>query len=97
MDAKTYNKRLDSSISRFRYPSEHFLLIGHGRMIDERSVIQVENGQYIGFGYFDPVITGSDNDAIRAAVRPYYNNPDVRRIILTYLRKNGKRLTVINY
>jgi DNA polymerase-3 subunit epsilon len=97
LDAKTYNKRLNASIARFRYPSDNFLLIGHGRMIDERSVIQVENGQYIGFGYFDPVITGSDHDAIRSAVKPYHNNPDIRRIILTYLRKNGKRLTVIKY
>lgn len=97
LPVKAYNKRVESAISRFKYPSDNFLLIGHGRAIEERSVIQVENGQYIGYGFFDPVITGSDNHAIRAAVKPYRNNQDVRRIILGYLRKNGKRLTVVNY
>ena len=97
LKSRAYNKKVDAAISRFRYPTDNFLLVGHGRMIHERSVVQIKDGQYVGFGFFDPVITGSDVEAIKEAIKPYRNNPDIRRIILTYIRKNKKRLTMVSY
>jgi len=96
-DAKAYNKRVISSVSRYRFPHKNFLIIGHGRVLDERSVVQVENNNYVGFGFFDPVVTGSDLESIRSVVEPYRNNPDVSRIILSYMRKYRKRVTILEY
>ncbi|MCP4123166.1 MAG: GIY-YIG nuclease family protein [Bacteroidetes bacterium] len=96
-DAKAYNKRVDSSISRYRYPYSNFLIIGHGRVLDERSVVQIKDGNFVGFGFFDPVVTGSDMEAIVGNVNPYHNNPDVSRIILSYMRKYRKRVTILEY
>lgn len=97
IDAKTYNKRIRSAISRFQYPAKNFLLIGHGKNLDERSAIQIEDGKYMGFGFFDPSITGSDVEAIKLCIDPYRDNQDVSRIILTYMRKYRKRVTIVKY
>jgi len=48
-----YNNRTNKALSNFYYDNKNFLIIDKGRNSSERSVIQVEQGKYIGFGYLD--------------------------------------------
>ena len=91
------DKRVDASISKYRYPHSNFMIIGHGRLLHERSAVLIEDSCYVGFGFFDPVVTGSDVEAIKLSVKAYHNNPDVSRIILSYMRKYRKRVTILEY
>lgn len=90
-DAETYNALVNKAIKKYQYPYESFLIIGHGRIEGEKSVVMVEDNQYVGFGYFEPLMTGSDLNAIKSCVKPYRNNQNIKSIILSFIAKNKKR------
>jgi DNA polymerase-3 subunit epsilon len=91
-----YNARVREAIESFSFQNESFFIIGKGRHDDERSVVCVERGQYVGFGYFDPTILEITHQNLRDAIRPYPHNRDIQRIICAYLRTN-KSDKVIHY
>ncbi len=93
--ADEYNKRVEKAISRYVYPHENFMILGNGRIEDERSVILIKNHQYQGFGYFEPILTGSNLEAIQSCVDSYYDNQDVQRILLVFLKKNKKQANIL--
>ncbi len=94
---KTYNKKADKALKRFIYPEQNLLIIDVGRNIDERCVVQIENGVYKGFGYFEPELTSNNIQEIISCINPFHDNPDVKRIILNYYNKYKKRLDAIAY
>jgi DNA polymerase-3 subunit epsilon len=93
---ETYNKRVESAIASFNFKHPDFLIIDQGRSNLEKSVVRVENGQYSGFGYFDPAVTGNNIDIIKESTKKYSDTPDCRHIIFTHLRsvKNIQLLTL---
>ncbi|MEZ5006715.1 MAG: exonuclease domain-containing protein [Chitinophagales bacterium] len=94
-DSDYYNERVDEAISKYVYPFASFLIIEHGRIEEERSVVLIENYEYKGYGFFDPVLTGNNLEAITDCVNFYRDNPDVQRILLAYLKKNKKQSNII--
>ena len=93
---EAYNKRVEKAIASFNFTHPDFLIIDHGRHHLEKSVVRVENGQYSGFGYFDPAVTGDNLEIIKEATKKYSDNPDSRHIIFSHLRsmKNIQLLTL---
>jgi DNA polymerase III subunit epsilon len=81
-----YNERVLKAISSLKLPGENMLIIDRGRDDDERSAILVENGHYIGFGWFNPEYTENNLSAIRECIRPYTDNRDTQQIIRTHLK-----------
>jgi DNA polymerase-3 subunit epsilon len=79
------------AIAKYQYPYPNFLILGHGRMEGEKSVVLVENNQYVGYGYFEPIMTGSDLNAIKSCIKPFRNNQDVKSILLSFIEKNKKK------
>lgn len=94
-DADYYNERVDVALSKYVYPHESFLIIEHGRMDDEKAVILIENNEYKGYGYFNPIFTGNNLETIKECVVDYRDNPDVQRILLAYLKKNKKQSNIL--
>ena len=89
-----YNSRVESAIESFKidFPDD-FILIDDGRNLEEKSVVLVENGRYLGFGYIDQSDINGNINELKDAVKPYAHNPDVVRIILNYMsKKNGFKL-----
>jgi DNA polymerase-3 subunit epsilon len=87
---ETYNLRVDEAIDSITYEHESFVVIGTGRRADEKSLVVVENGRYVGFGYVDETFTARKLADFRQAVKPYADNKDVQQIIRQYVRTKHK-------
>ena len=87
--AEDYNKRAEQALESFEYEHENFLAIDKGRNADEKSIVQVSNGKYIGFGYIDADMISNDLELLHDCIKPRKNNRDVQVILKNYL-KNSK-------
>ena len=87
---ETYNLRVDEAIDSITYEHESFVVIGAGRRADEKSLVVVENGRYVGFGYVDETFTARKLADFRQAVKPYADNKDIQQIIRLHLRSKHK-------
>lgn len=85
---EVYNKKVMAAIQQYTFSEPNLLIIDHGRTIFEKSVIQIENGNYVGYGFFsiEEEMIQSPADII-SFVKPDYNNPNKEGIIRKYLRK----------
>ncbi len=87
--ADAYNTRVKNAIATFLFEHPDFLLIGKGRKHEEKSVIKVENGDYKGYGFFEPEFIGSNPEMISDCVTAGEENPDTLYLIKAAL-KNRK-------
>ncbi|RSK45225.1 exonuclease domain-containing protein [Hymenobacter rigui] len=85
-----YNQRVEAAIESFTYEHGSFVVIGQGRRPDEKSLVVVENGRYLGFGYVDEVFSARRFADFRDAITRYNDNKDVQQIIRQYLRTEHK-------
>jgi DNA polymerase-3 subunit epsilon len=92
----TYNERVMEALASFKLEQQNAIIIDRGRKINERAVVQVKHGKYIGFGYTNLVTTAKDIEEVTACVEPFQNNRDVQQIINSYLKKN-KAERIIEY
>lgn len=83
-----YNQRAKQVITNCHFGIHNLLIIDEGRNTDEKSVVKIENGKYIGFGYFTPSFVESDPDLLHECVTQYPDNREVQQIIKQYLRNN---------
>jgi len=86
--ADIYNKRVLKALAAFYYKQKNLLIIDTGRTDTERSIVQLENGKYIGFGFLDTSDSYLQLDDLMDCIRIYEDNRDVQQIIRTYLQKN---------
>jgi len=90
--AEDYNLRVQKALENYHFEKQNFLVIDKGRSDEEKSVVKVEGGKYLGFGFVSE--TGG-MDALHESIQPMKDNREVRQIINAYLRKN--KLEVIEY
>ena len=86
--ADAYNQRVDEAIERYVYASDHFILVDRGRSEAEKSVVRIENGKYLGFGYINEDLIDKQPDVLNECIQRYPDNRDVQQIIRSYLRNN---------
>jgi DNA polymerase-3 subunit epsilon len=86
--AENYNRRVNEAIKPYLFEHSNFFIIDRGRTAEERSVVCVENGKYIGFGFIDFTLCNPVPDNLRECVKKYADNRDVQQIIKSYLRSN---------
>jgi DNA polymerase-3 subunit epsilon len=92
-EPSSYNQRVEQAIKPYRFDNESFLIIDTGRTNDEKALVMVENGKYLGYGYVDSCIASNDVEFLRSCITPLENNRDVRMIIRGYLsRKRVERI-----
>ncbi|RED45950.1 exonuclease domain-containing protein [Seonamhaeicola aphaedonensis] len=85
-----YNKRVNALISKNSYSNKNMVIIDKGRDIDERSTILIENGIFVGIGFFNLNYQINNIDILKSIITPMSNNRDTQHIIQSYLRKNKK-------
>jgi DNA polymerase III subunit epsilon len=83
-----YNNRVTKALSTFYYDNKNFLIIDRGRNHSERSIIQVENGKYMGFGYLNTEESYVHLDSLLDCIKIYEDNRDIHQIIRSYLNNN---------
>lgn len=85
---KDYNKRAEELLSGFRLDQGNMLIIDQGRNLAEKSVVRIEKGIYMGFGYISVEEGYLGIDQMLDCVKPALDNRDVRQILNSWLRKN---------
>jgi len=83
-----YNLRVTAALSIYEHPWKNVLLIDKGRHEDEASAVLIENGKYVGFGWFDNTQSGIDIEMIRDCIKPYADNRDIQQIIRQYTKSH---------
>jgi len=91
--AVDYNERVQKALENYHFDKQNFFVIDKGRTDDEKSVVKVESGKYLGFGFVLGDATSVDE--LHCCINPMKDNREVRQIINSFLRKN--KLQVIDY
>ena len=87
-EIERYNLRLMNSISTLD-SEKSFVLAGKGISSAEKSFVMIENGRYQGFGYYPTDSTFYSPQELKSHLRPFPDNPDIQRIISSYVRNNS--------
>ncbi len=93
-DAGEYNRRVEAALRSLDYKHPNFMIIGPGRNDTEKTVVQIEEGKYIGFGFIEPEFAGQSIEALKDAVVSRQDNRDVHRIIRYHLSQKTKDVIV---
>ena len=94
--AEEYNVRLNETKTALGMTINNTLVIGTGRTQEEYSLVQIEDGKYIGYGFVEKDEANQPLESLLEHIRKQNDNPDTRKIILNYLHKN-KRDKVLEY
>jgi DNA polymerase III subunit epsilon len=92
---ESYNARVDQAIESLSYDHDTFVVIGDGREPGEKSVVGVQNGRYLGFGFFDESFSAKGFQDFKDVLKPYLDNKDVQQIIRGYLRIRHKDQVIV--
>lgn len=95
-NAWQYNKRMQDVLSKFVYPHKNFFIIDAGRAGTERSAIQIENGEYKGYGFFEPEYIQHPEE-LKNAIQFTMSGIENKKLIQNYIRKNSKYVELIAY
>ncbi|MCF8224985.1 MAG: hypothetical protein K9J30_03815 [Bacteroidales bacterium] len=85
---KEYNRRAEALISQFSFDRGNMMIIDRGRENRERSIINIEEGMYKGYGYISVDEGYLNVDQLLDCIQPAIDNRDVRQILSNWLRKN---------
>ncbi len=90
-----YNQRINKLIEKYTFNNRSFLIIDHGRDVDEYSVIYIEKGVFKGFGFYHLNFQINNPAILTSMINPMPSDRDVQHILHNYLRKN-KHLKIID-
>ncbi len=82
---KKYNKRAIDAITSFKGNGESVAIIGKGRNTDERGMVLVEKGTYLGFGFMEKDTVVTDFETARRYVKVSPETPTVQNLINSFL------------
>lgn len=84
--AADYNARVQKALGIVSYEHPSFVVVDKGRHEEEKSLVWVEDGRYVGYGFFDIHQGISELSHLREFVTEYDDNRDVQQILSGYLR-----------
>lgn len=88
---EAYNQRLSAALQGLGLPYPTFFLLGEGRNQNEVSVVGLEQGEVLGFAFFDASQGWEDADQIKSLLRPLKCPEPAKGVVKHYLSQN--RLT----
>lgn len=83
--ADAYNDRVARTIESFYMQGGSVAIIGRGRNIEEQSLVLVERGTYVGYGFFEKHNTISDFESAKLFVKRSPETPTVQSLINGYV------------
>ena len=89
-DAVGYNKRAGEVLSEFLIASGDFILIDRGRHHDEQSLLLIEKGNFVGYGYMDAADSANSPDELRGFVKRSSVHPDVNDLVRGWMKRNPR-------
>jgi DNA polymerase-3 subunit epsilon len=94
---ETYNKRVNELLDLHSYSNKNMLIIDRGRDIDEKSVVVVKDGKFEGLGFFDLNHQITNKDVLLSLITKMSDNRDHQHLIQSYVRRNRKRIKIIEF
>ncbi|MGW8123244.1 exonuclease domain-containing protein [Roseivirga echinicomitans] len=85
--SENQNHRFQQAIKSIKGDSQSFCLLGAGRTPSEKSVALVENGKYLGFGYYESDLAFNSIEEVKNAITKFPDTPDIQRIINAFYTK----------
>jgi DNA polymerase-3 subunit epsilon len=92
-----YNARVTEALENYHFQDQNFFLFDVGRTEDELAVVKVENGKYQGFGYVEKGFILHERDLLHDSIVSQNDNKEVRRLIISYLKKPGHQDRMLKY
>lgn len=89
-----YNLRTQALLDELSYNWDNFFIIDTGRDENEKSIVKIENGKYIGFGYINSEFIGNDIQNFSDVIKVYPDNRDVQQIIRSYLKQHSVEMLI---
>ncbi len=83
--SEDYNGRVQQSINLFFGEGETVAIIGRGRRLEEKSLVLVEKGNYLGFGFFNQEVTIHDFESAKSYIKISKDNRVVQNLVNSYL------------
>jgi DNA polymerase III subunit epsilon len=80
-----YNQRIKEAIDSISNTKESVAVIGRGRKVDEQSLVLVENGNFIGYGYVDKSISFSSVEEAKLYVKHMKENRIAQNLVNSFL------------
>ncbi|WP_242919370.1 exonuclease domain-containing protein [Pontibacter liquoris] len=90
-----YNQRVDAAIDSITYEHNSFVIVGKGREPGEKSVVVVEHGAYLGFGFVDDTFSAQGLEDFKGAITRYNDNKDIQQLIRGHMRSKHKDKIII--
>jgi len=89
LPVEDYNKRVETALKvlETRFPKD-FFLIDRGRRKAEQTVFLIQDNIFKGWGYLEAEFADGSIHTLFDTIKFYDSNPEVLRIIHTYLKKN---------
>jgi len=84
-EPQEYNQRVANAIASISENNESVVMIGRGRQQGERSIVLVEKGKFIGYGYLDKSISVSTLDEAKLFVKPGKENRIVQNLVNSFM------------
>ena len=84
----SYNKRIESLLGSLKLDRGNVLIIDSGRSKDERSVVRIEKGMYMGYGYISINEAYLGIEQMLDCIQPGLDNRDIRQILKSWLKEN---------
>ncbi len=83
-----YNARAEGVLDKLRYRHGNMLIVDKGRHEEEKSLVGIVNGKYIGYGFLESELMSNDSQLLLNCLHAKMDNRDVRQIIKLYLRQD---------
>ena len=81
-----YNKRAQRAIDSFFQGGETVAIIGKGRMSDEKSLVLVEKGNYLGYGFLSRDAEIADFESAKNYIKTGKENRIVQNLVNALLQ-----------
>jgi len=86
--ASDYNKRAQTFLDSLTLDRGNVLIIDKGRDADERSLVRIEKGIYLGYGYLSVNDAYLGIEQMLDCIQPSLDNRDIRQILRNWLKNN---------
>jgi len=83
-----YNKRAGNLLDTLMLEKGNMLIVDHGREAEERSIIRIEKGMFMGYGYLSINDAYVTVDNMLDCIKPSLDNRDIRQILKNWLKNN---------
>jgi DNA polymerase-3 subunit epsilon len=92
-----YNTRAQSAVDSFYENGTTLAIVGQGRSPGERSLVVVEKGNYLGYGFIGPEASVTDLDSARTFIKPARESRIAQNLVNSFLRNpKGAELLPLN-